>query len=303
MKRFLGIFVATLLSAIPLAARAEVNIFACEPEWAALAEEIGGNKVETFSATHANQDPHYIRARPSLIAKMRKANVLLCSGAGLEAGWLPLLLQKAGGEVQPGAVGHLMATDVVPVLEKPVTIDRSQGDVHPQGNPHVHLNPHNVLLVAKELTTRLGKIDAGNAYFYISRYQDFFARWQKAITNWEAKAFPLKGKPVVVHHKSFVYLLDWLGIQEVAALEPKPGISPTTSHLESLLRQMKNKPASLVLRTPYDPDDASQWLSKKTGIPVVVLPYTVGGDARSGNLFSLFGRTISLMTGTYDDQH
>ncbi len=302
MKPFLGFFVVGLLMAAPLTVQAEVNIFACEPEWAALAEEIGGDKVEAFAATHAKQDPHHIRARPSLIAKARHADLILCSGAGLEVGWLPILLQKAGADVQPGSAGYLMASEYVLILEKPAVVDRSMGDVHPEGNPHVHLNPNNILLVAKELTKRLASIDAPNAVFYHKQLEGFSARWQKAMDGWKSNASSLKGKAVVVHHRAFSYLLTWLEMKTVASLEPKPGIPPTTSHLEGLLQQLKAKPAKVIIRTPYEPDDASEWLSEKTGTPAVVLPYTIDGDNKSGNLFALFNRSISLLKGAMDDK-
>lgn len=298
MKRFLSmLLVGLLLAAAPLTAQAEVNVFACEPEWKALAEEIGGEKVNTVSATHAKQDPHHIRARPSLIAKARRADLVVCSGASLEVGWLPILLQRASADVQHGATGHLMASELVPVLEKPEVIDRSMGDVHPEGNPHVHLNPHNITVIAKELATRLQAIDAANAQHYQKRLDAFTARWQKAIVTWEQRAAKLKGKRVVVHHKGFSYLLDWLGLEQAASLEPKPGIPPTTSHLEGLLQQLKGKPADVIIRTPYEPDEGSEWLAEKTGAPALVLPYTVGGDDESGDLVALFGRTIALLEG------
>lgn len=302
MKTFLGFFMVGLLMAAPLSAQAEVNIFACEPEWAALAEEIGGDKVEAFAATHAKQNPHYIRARPSLIAKARHADLILCSGAGLEVGWLPILLQKASSQVQPGSVGYLMAAQYVPILEKPTVVDRSMGDVHPEGNPHVHLNPHNILLVANELTRRLESIDSPNAGFYRERLESFTSRWQKAIPRWEKEAANLEGVPIVVHHKSFSYLLDWLQLGKMSSLEPKPGIPPTTSHLEGLLQQLKAAPADVIIRTPYEPDDASVWLSEKTGTPAIVLPYTIDGDAQSGDLFALFDRSISLLKGAMRGQ-
>ncbi len=296
MKRFFGLCVVGLLCAAPFTtARAEVRIFACEPEWAALAEEIGGDKVKAFSATHAKQDPHYIRARPSLIAKARRADLVLCTGASLEIGWLPLLLQRARADVQAGTAGHLMAAQIVPVLEKPIAVDRSMGDVHPEGNPHVHLNPHNIALVANELTARLGLVDAPNAAFYRQRLASFTTRWQRAIGKWERDAARLKGKPVVVHHRSFSYLLDWLEMEQVASLEPRPGLPPTTSHLEGLLQQLKAKPASVIVRTPYEADDASTWVSEKTNTPAIILPYTIGGDAESGDLFALFDRSVTLL--------
>ena len=305
MKRIL-IFLSLLLSGLfvlaPASSFAKVKVFACEPEWAALAEEIGGDKVEAFSATSAVQDPHYIRARPSLISKARKADLLLCSGASLEIGWLPILLQKVSSDLQPGSIGYLMAAEVVPVLGIPVKVDRSMGDVHPEGNPHVHLNPHNIMLVGKSLADRLAVIDAENASFYHDSYRDFSSRLRRAIPRWESEAAMLKGKPVVVHHKSFTYLLDWLGMKQVGTLEAKPGIPPTTSHLKNLLRQLKSSPADVIIRAPSDPDDGSEWLSEKTGTKAIVLPYTVGGDEQSSDLFALFDRTIALLKGAYDDQ-
>lgn len=301
MKQFLGIFLVGLFCTTPFMARAETNVFACEPEWAALAKEIGGNNIETFAATHARQDPHYIRARPSLIVKARHADLIVCSGAGLEVGWLPVLLQKAGANVQPGTAGYLMASEFVPILEKPVVVDRSMGDVHPEGNPHVHLNPHNILLVATELSKRLETIDVVNADFYRNRLENFTSRWKQAIMHWEKKAAGLKGVSVVSHHKTFSYLLDWLKLKQAASLEPKPGIPPTTSHLEGLLQQLKVKPADVIIRTPYDPDDASEWLSEKTSTPALVLPYTIGGNVKSGDLFALFDLTIDLLKGVVRD--
>ena len=289
-------------SHIPALAASEqekVKVFACEPEWAALAQEIGGDKVEAFAATSAVQDPHYIRARPSLISRARKADLLLCSGASLEIGWLPILLQKASSDLQPGSIGYLMAADLVTMLEVPVVVDRSMGDVHPEGNPHVHLNPYNLMKVGEALADRLSGIDSENASSYKNSYRDFSSRLRKAISRWESEAAVLKGKPVVVHHKSFAYLIDWLGMKRVGTLEPKPGIPPTTSHLKNLLRELRSSPADVIIRTPSDPDDASEWLSEKTGIKAIMLPYTVGGDSQSGDLFALFDRTIALLKETY----
>ncbi len=277
----------------------KVKVFACEPEWAALAQEIGGDKVEAFSATSAVQNPHYIRARPSLISKVRNADLLLCSGASLEIGWLPILLQKASSDLQPGSIGYLIAAHLVTMLEVPVMVDRSMGDIHPEGNPHVHLNPHNLVTVGETLADRLSEVDPENASFYKDNYRDFSSRFRAAISRWESEAATLKGKPVVVHHQTFVYLIDWLGMKRVGTLEPKPGIPPTTSHLKNLLRKLRSSPADVIIRTPYDPDDASEWLSEKTGTRAIVLPYTIGGDEQSGDLFALFDRTIALLKETY----
>ena len=298
MNRFFIILIAVfglINSASPAAA--EINVFACEPEWAALTKELGGDKVEVFSATTARQDPHYIRAKPSLIAAVRKADLIVCSGASLEIGWLPLLLQKSGSQnTQPGSNGYLLAADYVQTIEKPQRLDRSEGDVHPEGNPHLHLNPHNIARVAEELTKRLSSLESSNSSFFRQRFEQFLIRWNEALARWESRAKSLKGAWVVVHHKSLSHLIDWLGLQEVGSLEPKPGIPPSSAHLESLLLALKSMPPNFILRTPFDPADASSWLSEKTGSPAIILPYTVGGNDESVDLFTLFDSTLDLLT-------
>ncbi|MGK2873983.1 MAG: metal ABC transporter substrate-binding protein [Alphaproteobacteria bacterium] len=299
MHRMLpALFFLGLMTAVPLSAQAKLNLFACEPEWAALARELGGDDVEIFTATTPRQDPHHVRAKPSLIAAMRRADLVVCTGASLEVGWLPILLQKAGNaNTQPGGAGLLLAAELVPLLEKPVRLDRAEGDIHPEGNPHVHLNPHNIALIAQALTDRLKTVDAANANAYQARFDVFSQKWCDATQRWEQEAAGLKGAAIVVHHKAFSYLLAWLGIQEAGVLESKPGIPPSASHLEALLQKLTLSPARLIVRTPYDPADASQWLSQKTGAPAIVLPFTVGGDAAGGDLFALFERSIALLKG------
>jgi zinc/manganese transport system substrate-binding protein len=297
MKRILlpVVFLVLLISG-PLSAQARINLFACEPEWGSLAREIGGDDMEIFTATTARQDPHYVRAKPSLIAAMRKADLVICTGAGLEIGWLPILLQKAGNaSTQPGGAGLLLAAELTPLLEKPLSLDRAEGDIHPEGNPHLHLNPHNIALVAAALTERLKAVDAPGASAYQANFDVFSEKWRQEIQRWESEAAELNGVYVVVHHKSFAYLLEWLKMRKAVALEEKPGIPPTASHLQSLLQAQRQDPARLIIRTPYDPEDASEWLSRQTKIPALVLPYTVGGDAESGDLFALFDRTITLL--------
>ena len=279
----------------------QINIFACEPEWKSLAEEIGGDKVKAISATHAKQDPHHIRARPSLIAKIRRADLIFCSGAGLEVGWMPILLQKANSKVQPGKLGYLMASNYTPVIDIPDKVDRSHGDVHPEGNPHVHLDPNNILLVAKELNKRLAVIDSINKNYYQENYNNFINRWKKSLLRWEKDIESIKDQRIIIHHKSFDYLFNWMELDEVAALEVKPGIPPTASHLKNILQDINNNPADIIVISPYDPSEGALWLSKQTKIPVVTLPYTIGGNEESINLFALFDSSIKIMqNGLYD---
>ena len=277
-------------------AHAAVEILACEPEWAALATEIGGTLVSAESATTPQQDPHYIQARPSLIAKMRKAALVICTGADLEVGWLPLLLRQAGnGAVQPGQPGFLNAADYVELLEKPSSVDRALGDIHPYGNPHLQTDPRNVAKVAAALADRLATLDAPNAVTYKQRYQDFAARWQAAVERWTAAVAPLKGKLVVTHHKGWVYVESWAGLVEVGNLEPKPGLPPSAAHLAELLEQLKGKPVALIIRSTYEDAKASEWLAGRTSIPYVVLPHTVGSVAGADDLFKMFDVVVKTL--------
>lgn len=287
---------AIILLLTPLLASADLEIFTCEPEWAALATELGGDKIKVSSATNALQDPHYIQARPSLISKLRRADLVVCSGAQLEIGWLPMLLRKGNNpKVIPGSPGFLEASQYVKRLDVSRDSDRSQGDVHPQGNPHIQTNPHNILLVAEAMTERMVQLDAGNAGSYQQNLSDFRQRWTVAIANWEERASVLKGKRVIVHHKSWIYLEAWLGLVEVATLEPVSGIPPTASHLGSLLDRFGNQGADLIIRAPFQNEKASKWLSERTGIPAVLLPLTVGGTEQASNLFSWFDDIINRL--------
>ena len=283
---------------LPLTAMAELRIFACEPEWAALAEEIGGNQVKVSVATNALQDPHYLEARPSLISRMRRADLLICTGAQLEIGWLPMLLAKANNPgVRPGSPGYFEAADFVRHLEVPASVDRSQGDVHPQGNPHIQTDPRNILLVAIALGERLASLDPDHAGDYQAKLEQFLIDWNAALVMWEAEARPLRGKRVVTHHKSWVYLENWLGLELVGTLEPVPGIPPTASHLSKLLAELGDDGtgADFIIRSPFQSGKASDWLSERTSIPELVLPFTVGGSEEAGDLYGLFGETIKRL--------
>ena len=276
-------------------------MFACEPEWEALASEIGGDNVTVYSATHGRQDPHYIRARPSLIAQVRRADIVFCSGAELEVGWLPVLMERGARRgVQPGQPGHLMAADHVEVMERPERIDRSLGDIHPSGNPHVHLDPGNIARLAVELAGRLARVDPANAGAYRSRLADFQARWGTATKRWRARAAKLRGKKVVVHHTAWTYLIRWTGLDRVATLERTPGVPPTASHLRRLVERVRKTGATAILHAPHEPRDAADWLSERTGVPVVALPYTVGGQDEAGDLFALFDVTLALLEKVRD---
>ncbi|MEO8312838.1 MAG: zinc ABC transporter substrate-binding protein [Caldimonas sp.] len=294
---FKGLLVVVAAIAV-VPAHAALNVVACEPEWAALAKELGGEKVSVSSTTTALQDPHHIEARPSLIARMRNADLLVCTGMELEIGWLPLLIQQSGNaRLAVGAPANFEAGRFVTPLDVPGRVDRSEGDVHAAGNPHIHLDPRNIARVATALAGRLAQIDAANAATYQQRLAAFSSRWSEATRKWEEQAKSLRGMPVVAHHKNMTYLWSWLGVREVATLQPKPGVEPSGGYLATLSAQLAQQPAKMVVRGAYEDPRASQWLSEHARIPAVVLPFTVGGNDKASDLFGLFDSSIELLLG------
>ncbi len=275
---------------------AALNLFACEPEWASLSKELGGNLNTIDVALNVNQDPHRLQAKPSLIAAIRNTDLLICSGADLEVGWLPLLLKRSNNaRIQPGQDGYFEASSFVRRLEVPTRIDRSQGDVHPQGNPHVHLDPRNIRIIAKALTQRLISLDPANTAEYERLGADFQDRWQVAMATWRDQAKSLQGTRVITHHTSFAYLENFLGLERLATLEAKPGIPPSSSHLASLLKLVAAQPPRYLLRAPYEDPKPAAWLSARTDLPIHVLPYSVGDGSVAENLFDLFDISLSRL--------
>ncbi len=289
-----AITICILLFSLP--SKAVLNVFACEPEWKALAEVIGGTNVKVFSATTAFQDPHYIDARPSLIAKTRRADLLVCTGAELEVGWLPLLIRQSGNKaIQSNQAGHFMAAEQVDRIEIPTSLDRSDGDIHAGGNPHVHLDPHRLLTIAQALKDRFIQIDADNQNYYNKQYSEFEAKWKAAIQRWEKRGSALKNLKAIVYHKSWSYLLNWLGIEAVGNLEPKPGIPPTSRHLADILKISRQEKPDFILLAAFQKDKGVKWLSEKASVPIITLPFTVGGNDQATDLFSLYDNTLTLL--------
>lgn len=290
------LIIALAFAALCTPALAALEVFACTPEWGSLAQEIGGDRARVYTATSALQDPHHIEARPSLIARARRADLVVCTGAGLEAGWLPLVLAQSGNPgIQPGQRGYFEAASAARLIEIPERLDRALGDVHAAGNPHLHLDPLNVSRVAKALAARMSVLDAQGASTYVQRELAFQKRWHEAVLRWEREGAPLKGLPLVVHHKNLSYLIAWLDMREVGALEPKPGLPPSAAHLAGLLDTLQRTPAKAVARAAYNDSRAADWLAREARVSAVVLPYTVGGSERAKDLFSLYEDTLARL--------
>ncbi len=279
MKPYLKLIALLLLLIVSKPGFARLNVFACEPEWAALAKALGGDNLHIVRATTAQQDPHHIQARPSLIAKIRRADMIACTGAELEIGWLPLLLRKSSNaKIRPGALGYFMATEQVSLLDKPTSVDRSLGDIHAAGNPHIQFDPYRISKVAKAMTTRLIKLDPSHKNEYKKKGKQFLAHWQKSIQQWEKAIQPLHGKTFVAHHQGWSYLSQWLELKQIAVLEPKPGVPPTSSHLSEILAKVSDNPPDFIIYAGYQSDKAARWLANKTGKKAIAIPFSVSND-------------------------
>lgn len=288
--RILKCLATTILLATSSASMAKLNVFACEPEWASLAREIGADRVNISTAISADQDPHKVQARPSLISAVRTADLVICTGAELEVGWLPVLLSRsANPRIQQGD-GLLYAAELVELIEKPGELDRAHGDIHAAGNPHMHLDPRRLASVATELAARLTRLDAEGSVTYQQNLENFLGRWKAAVNDWESRAAGLQGVNVVVHHRSFSYLLNWLGMTTVAEMEPKPGLPPTPRHLSDILTQVQHHKVRMILYTSFNGDQGARWLAQRSDACAVLLPFS-----HEQSLFTLFDELISTL--------
>ena len=296
MKNLVRGALALLICSLALPSQAAIRVLATTADWAALTQELGGERVDVYKATTAMQDVHRVEAKPSLVARARTADLLVANGAELEIGWLPILQQESGNpKIQRGAPGYFEATSVVTLVDKPEKFDRAMGDIHPLGNPHVQLDPRNVAAVARALTAKLAAIDPAGADYYATRAADFGKRWSEAMVRWQAKAAPLKDLPVVVMHSDQAYLCRWLGMRQLASIEPKPGVPPTAGYLGQLVTRLAATPPKLILLNAYNDPKAAKWLSNRTHVPTVVLPFSVGGSDAAKDLFGLFDDTIDKL--------
>lgn len=292
----LSLALAALMLLSAPSAFASLRVFACEPEWGALATAIGGGDVDVYTATTGLQDPHQIQARPALISRLRNADIAVCTGAELEIGWMPVLLrQSSNGKVQPGQPGYFEAAQQVTLLEKPERLDRAEGDIHPAGNPHIQTDPRNMRIVAAALAKRFAALDPAHAAAYAQREQAFDQSLAQAIARLAAEAAPLKGVNFVSYHKSWVYLANWLGMTEAANIEPKPGVPPGSAYIADLLGRIPALKARMIVYAAYEDPKPSQFVAEKSKLPAVMLPFTVGGTDGAKDLLGLYDDTVKRL--------
>ena len=287
---------ALVLALASSLAYADLRIFATVPEWGALAETLGGDKVKVYTATTGLQDPHRIQARPSLIANARNANLLVATGAGLEAGWLPLTLRESNNPaIQGGQPGYFEASAYVRMLNVPPVVDRTMGDVHAEGNPHIQTDPRNLLPIARALSARMVQLDPENAAYYRARGEQFQKDWQTNLARWQKEAAPLRGVKVWVQHDGYPYMNQWLALNQVGVLEPRPGIEASSKQLADLLIRQQTLQGRMIIASAYMNDAPAKWFSEKAGIPEVVLPFTVGGNDHARSLSGLYDETLARL--------
>ena len=305
MKRIhfvVAVFLLVSATLLPQFAEAKkLSVVTATTDMAALAEEVGGDKIQVESIARGYQDPHFVEAKPSFLLKLRNADLLIVVGLQLEIGWLPPLINQSGNaRIQVGAGGYLDASQFAEILDIPTgTITRAMGDVHPLGNPHYWLDPDNGRRIARGIAGKLGELDPSNRSYYDERFQDFDKRLSAAEQKWDAEMKPFRGRKVVTYHNSFPNFAKHFGLNVIGYVEPRPGIPPTPSHTIELIGLMKRENCKLVLVEPYFDLKTPQAIARDTGGQVVQYLPSVGGEKQVTNYFQLFDYDIDLLTKAF----
>ena len=285
-----------LLVFLPLTLFGHLNIAVSYPYIGALTKSIGGEHISTVVLAKGNWDPHFVVPRPSLIAKVRNADALIMNGGQLEIGWLPPLLRRAGNpKVEISAKSFLNLSHYIPMIHVPHSVDRSLGDVHPDGNPHFHLSPRNILRLAVTITNFLSSIDSEHKAVYQENYKIFYHMWIKKIDEWREKMKDKRGSKVIQYHDNLAYFNAEYGLKSIATIEPLPGIPPSSRHTMSLLKLIKEQKPCCILHDVYHSTKTAQFISKKTNIPVVIMPHDIGALEDIEDLASLFDYLTSAI--------
>ena len=273
MKQMLFSLCVLCLLATPVFA--EVKVVATLPFIGSIAKEIGKDKIVVTTLIKSGQDPHFAEAKPSMIVAARKADIIMYNGLDLEIGYLPRIIESSSNpKIQPGKTGNFDCSQFVSVIEKPTSVDRSMGDVHPLGNPHYLFSSKDILKVAEGIAGVLSEMDANDAAFFKSNLQSFRERVMEKQKQWSSR--PLKGKKFVAYHRLFEYLAHEFGFQIIAYVEPKPGIPPSAGYLAELVELIKRSKPDAILATEANGKKESEALGQKTGTKVIVLPNDVG---------------------------
>lgn len=290
---------AAALAVLPAPAEAALRVVATVPGLAALAQEVGGDRVAAESLSKGVADPHFVDANPMLAVKLRNADLLLDVGLELEVGWLPpLVTQSRNPDIQPGGKRRLTAASAVQVLDVPAgPVDRSMGDLHPGGNPHFLVDPRRGLQVAAAIAARLSALDPAGAAVYQAHLADFRKKAEAAIAGWDAELAPLRGQKIFTQHRTLTYFLDWSGLVDAGELEPRPGVPPPPSHLaELVLLARKEGVKEIVVENYYDTRSAGV-VAQHAGAKVVLVPGDVGGEPGLSTYLDYVGAVVHRVVG------
>jgi ABC-type Zn uptake system ZnuABC Zn-binding protein ZnuA len=302
IKLLTTIFLFTFFSILLFSqmALAQVKIVTSTPDFASIAKDIGGDKVEVVSLSKGYQDPHFVDAKPIFISRLNQAELLIYNGLDLEIGWLPILITGArNSDILAGnSMGNYNAStsikDKLDIHTGPV--DRSMGDIHPGGNPHYMLDPSNGIPVARGIAARLIKIDPENASYYEENFKNFTSELKLKITGWKTELEPFQDTKIVTYHKLWVYFTKWAGLTETGTIEPKPGIPPTPSHVADLIKRIQAQDVKLVISANYYPQKTPSIIAEKVGIPFLSLPVMVEGQEGINNYIELFDALVGEIT-------
>ena len=297
LKGFKSLIISFSSIFFMLPALAKTEVVTSYPYIEDITSKIGKDKVNVTSLAKGDWDPHFIVPRPSLISKTRKADLLIINGAQLEIGWLPPIIRQANNaNLQPGSRGFLDLSTFIELIQVPTNISRAQGDVHPFGNPHFNMDPHNITIISKVITEKLCQVDESNCSYYESNNKTFTNQWKEKLKDWDKKLKTLKGSKVIEYHRVFDYIANRYGISILATVEPLPGIPPTPNHLSQIITSTKNDNIRLNLRAVYNPQDPSNYITDKTKIKQVTLPHDVNAVKEATDIFSLFDEIVKRLT-------
>jgi zinc/manganese transport system substrate-binding protein len=287
--------VATAISfALAVPAQAKTRIVVTYPYIAALVGELAKDRADVTTLAKGDEDPHFVVPRPSFIGKLRQADLLIINGASLEIGFAPPLIRQANNpKIVPGAEGFIDLSQFVELIEKPDKVSRSEGDIHPEGNPHFITDWHNVPALARAIADALARADRGSASAYQNNLDAFLARWKARSDAWDKQSAPLRGKAIIQYHRLFDYFARRTGMRIVGELEPKPGIPPTSRHLEELIEANAAGTVAMVVTDPYHEKKSPEGLAKKLSVPWAVLPQDVAAVAAAKDIFSLYDTLLA----------
>lgn len=296
MKKTL-ILLTLMIFATSVSSAGKPRVVTTYPWIAGIVSHIAKDRVRVESLAEGDLDPHTIIPKPSHIARLRKADLLIINGAQLEIGWLPPLIRQAGnGSIVPGSTGFLDLSGTIKLMDKPASVSRAMGDVHPDGNPHFSLDPDNIPLIARAVTDRLKKLDPVGSSEYESGYREFAGIWRNKNREWKEKLAPLKGKRVIEYHRIYDYFLRYAGLELAGTLEPLPGIPPSSGHIGRTGEIIRAEGIAFILQDVYNPDTAARHLSSKYNVPLVILPHDIDAVEGTDDIVRMFDVIVGRLT-------